>query len=227
AAPRALSCRRMDDETDALYDAPLGEFVSARKALAKALRARGARERAAEIDQLAKPTLVAWTLNQLARRDRPLVAAVLAAIDRQRDLQLGALRGALDAEALAAAKQAERGAVRALIERAGAVLRDAGQAASKTNLDKLAKAVRAVALDAGQRERLEAGRLEDEAAASGLEAVASQIDPALLLSALEAEKGKRKPDKRAVDSFLARSVRGDRGGRKVEAPRRADAVDRQ
>ena len=214
----------MDD--DALYEVPLSEFVAARKALEKRLRAGGDRDRAAEVAKLEKPTLVAWTLNQLVRRDRHLVEAVLGAIDRQRDLQLGALTGGLDAAALAKAKDDERKALRALSDRARAIWKEAGNAASKTNLDKLTRSLRDIALDAAQRERLEAGRLVDEAATVGLEAVASQIDPALLLAALEAAKTK-KPPKPRVDSFLARSARGDRARpAKVETASKKDEIAR-
>jgi hypothetical protein len=201
------------DEEDVLYELPLADFTAARKALAKRHREAGDRESAKRVEGLAKPTVAAWTLNQLVRHDRPLVTAVLAAIDRQRDLQLGALTGGLDSEALARAKAAERTALHALIGRAQEVLRDGGQTPSKANLDRLARALRAVALDAAQRERLEAGRLSEEAAEGGLEAIAAQLDPALLLAALEAEQGKRKSKKPPVDSFLARSVRGDRGAK--------------
>lgn len=222
------------DDTDALYGLPIGEFIAARKALAKEARRAGDPKRAAEIDRMAKPSLVAWALNQLVRVERGVVDQALAAIDRQRDLQLGALTGRLDSEALRRAKAAEREAAQRLTRRAEELLAQGGQSASKGNLDRIGRALRALALDPGQRGRLERGCLVDDVADNGLEAVASELDPALLLAALEARDRPRaeRPARRGVDSFLAKSVRG-RGERDASkektgpTPRRSEVAERQ
>lgn len=52
-----------------LYGAPREEFIALRKELARAARADGNGEAAAEIEKLAKPTTAAWIANQLARTD--------------------------------------------------------------------------------------------------------------------------------------------------------------
>lgn len=196
-----------DAAIDALYAVPLTGFVSARKALAKELRDGGDREAAKAVDALKKPSLVAWTLNQLVRRERERVEGVLTSLDEQRDLQLGALDGSLDPKALRAARDEERAHTAALVAAAEAILEEGGQAGSKGNVDRVAKALRAVALSPSSREQLLAGRLVDDAPAGGFEAAAEQLDPALLLAALSAKPKPAKKTRRSGDGLFARSTR--------------------
>ena len=58
-----------DDEVDELYGLDPGEFVAARNALAKQIKAGGDKARGAEVAKLPRPSIVAWALNQAARRD--------------------------------------------------------------------------------------------------------------------------------------------------------------
>src|ERR687891_633946 len=51
-----------------LYGLPLDEFTPARNELAKRLRGEGDRETAERVKELAKPSVAAWTVNQIARR---------------------------------------------------------------------------------------------------------------------------------------------------------------
>ena len=50
-----------DAKVDELYQLPLATFTAARNALAKTVKGADARR----IKQLAKPTVVPWTVNQL------------------------------------------------------------------------------------------------------------------------------------------------------------------
>ena len=200
-----------DAAIDELYAAPLTGFVSARKALSRKLRAAGDKERARAVEALKKPSLAAWVLNQLVRRDRARVDAVLASLDQQRDLQLGALDGTLDPKALRAARDQERAHTAALATAAEGILEEGGQAASKGNVDRVIKALRAVALSPAAREELLSGRLVDEAPAGGFEAAAEQLDPALLLAALSTKPAPKKKERpRGGDGLFARSARKNR-----------------
>lgn len=60
----------MTDDADALYQLDPGEFVAERDRLAAQLRKDGRRDDAAAVKALRRPTVVAWALNQLARRHR-------------------------------------------------------------------------------------------------------------------------------------------------------------
>src|SRR5256885_4954956 len=61
---------------DELYGLALDEFVPARDALAKRLRAEGRREEAAAVAALRKPSVAAWAANQ-AVRSQPKAAREL------------------------------------------------------------------------------------------------------------------------------------------------------
>ncbi len=64
---------------DDLYRLPLADFIPARDALAKSLRAAGDRNGAAAVKQLRKPMLAAWALDQAARQYPDEVARLLDA----------------------------------------------------------------------------------------------------------------------------------------------------
>src|SRR6185436_5875780 len=66
-------------DVDRLYDLGVDEFVAARDELATQLRGAGDREAAAAVRKLRRPTVVAWTLNQLARRHPGEVAGLRGA----------------------------------------------------------------------------------------------------------------------------------------------------
>ena len=104
---------------DDLYGVDPAEFVTARAALAKRLRADGDREEAARVAKLRRPPQSAWALNLLARTDPDRIDAVFAAATALRDALAdggagtdrreaqAAYRGAIDAAVAAAAALAE------------------------------------------------------------------------------------------------------------------------
>lgn len=63
----------MTDEVDELRALPPEEFVSARNALAKQLKAEGRTELAAEVRSLRKPTVSQWIADQVRRHDEGVV----------------------------------------------------------------------------------------------------------------------------------------------------------
>jgi hypothetical protein len=196
-----------ESDVDHLYGLPLDRFVAERKELARRLKAAGDAEASREASALPRPALAAWALNQIVRREPKLVGAVLASLDRQRELQLGALHGRLDAAALEASRAAEKQALARVKERAAAILDEGGHAPGKTNLDRVLKALRAAALEPTARTLLERGRLTAEESEAGFEAVASQLDPDLLLAALRQREAAPAPAARSVDDLFARSAR--------------------
>src|SRR6478752_1021545 len=103
----------LDDALDELYAAAPGDFVAERSRLAKALKADGRGEEAAELAKVRKPPLAAWVLNQLARRNRRDVDLLLDSGNRLREAQAGVLGGA-DRDSLARAAAAQREAVHRL-----------------------------------------------------------------------------------------------------------------
>src|SRR3954465_4018305 len=82
-----------DEEVAELYGEPLNEFVPRRDALVRERRKAGARERAAEVAKLKRPTVAAWAVNQLARRNLKELDLLLDAGHRLRTGQEEALKG--------------------------------------------------------------------------------------------------------------------------------------
>jgi hypothetical protein len=110
-----------DDAAEALYGAPLKQFVEERKRLAADLKAAGDRAAAAAVAKLPRPGMSAWVVNQLWREARAEMDALFAAGAKLRGGDFGA--GA-----------AQRAALQALRKQAAEVLKRDGHAASEGTL---------------------------------------------------------------------------------------------
>jgi hypothetical protein len=146
-----------DDPAAHLYGLDLEEFVPARDALAKELRAGGDRDGAAAVKKLAKPTRAAWAVNRLVR-DRPdeiaaLVEAAAALAGAQEQLLDGA-----DADILRSAAVAARALVDALAAEAPV------DGAAR---DKVRATLHAATVDPEVRAEVAAGRVVKERSAAG------------------------------------------------------------
>ena len=116
-APTAVasSLGRVDeDPVDRLYGLPAADFVAERDALAKALRAAGDREGAAQVKALAKPSRAAGALNRLLREHPDAAQALREAAGALAAAQDELLAGGAPA-ALRETADAARAAVDALI----------------------------------------------------------------------------------------------------------------
>jgi hypothetical protein len=99
----------MPNEPEDLADVPPEEFVAARDALAKQLKADGKATEAAEVKKLRKPTVTRWVADQVRRHHAEEVEALRAALASVAAAQETAItrgdRGAL-AEATAQSRDA-------------------------------------------------------------------------------------------------------------------------
>jgi hypothetical protein len=158
----------LEAEIDDLYVAPLDEFVRRRDALARSLRQAGEQPSADRVAGLRKPSLVAWTVNQLARTSRRDVDLLLDAGRRIVDAQQASItkgeRASLDA-----AQSSLRAAIYGLTESAREIL---GDRASRSTLTHVAETLRAAATGAEGRELLARGRLTEELSETGWEIIA-------------------------------------------------------
>jgi len=93
--------KNLQDDVDELFKLPLSEFTDARNSLAKRLKQSGRANDANVVKTLAKPSVSAWTVNQLYWHHRDAFEELLAAGQRFRKAQRGGkvadMRGALDA----------------------------------------------------------------------------------------------------------------------------------
>ena len=163
---------------DELYSLPIEEFVRRRDELARALRAEGERELAEETKRLRKPSVAAWTVNQLARREQKAVSELLEAGKRLRNAHEQLLGGG-SADELQRASTAERNAVRVLVKSAESVLREAGSSATSGTLERVRETLHAASLDEHVAELVRAGRVtsDEQAAGFGLDVLAA-VPPA-------------------------------------------------
>lgn len=135
-----MARRREPIDLDRLYQAPLGDFVSERNALAKS-----AGEHAAAVRELAKPTLPAWAVNQLYWRHRPLFDDLVARAADLRATHQAALRG--DATDLRGASRAHEEAVDEALTATLTLLTSAGHPLTDATRQAIATTLRALPSD--------------------------------------------------------------------------------
>jgi hypothetical protein len=216
----------LEREIDRLYALPLDEFTSARNELARRLKTDGEKDAAEEVTALVKPSVPVWTINQLARQDKPAMKALLDAAAKLRKAQERALAGG-DSDALRTAQAQERDAVRDLTLRAGAILEDAGRPASRAVLERVRSTLGAAALAEPTRAALKAGRLTDEVEMSGFDVLAG-IEPSPRQKAQPrdelAERREKKAERERERRRLEKTAR-DLEARAKAAEERADEAE--
>ena len=141
---------------DELYAVRPEEFVAARSALVKQLKADGRKDDAAAVAKLRRPSVAAWALNQVAREHPELVAAAIDAGEQLRAASDAAVAGRPGE--LRDATAAERAAAGAVVKAAAAHL---GARADATAPALLAT-IRVAALDEAVADQLRRGVLVTE-----------------------------------------------------------------
>jgi hypothetical protein len=147
----------LDKEIDELFALTPDRFTAARDALAKDLKDRGDPSQAKPVKGLRKPTLIAWALNQLVRRHREDVKALIASGDSLRSAQRKVLSG-VEGPEFRTAMEARRKLILALARRAMKILGEAGRP-SPTARDELARSLEAASTDTDAGASLLEGRL--------------------------------------------------------------------
>ncbi|MFL5943853.1 MAG: hypothetical protein ACJ74C_00225 [Gaiellaceae bacterium] len=196
-------------DADRLFELPLDEFTAARNELAKRLKQEGDAEAAEQVRSLAKPSLAAWAVNQLARREAELVRSLLNVAARLRSAQERSLKGERAADELRAAQSEERDVLRRLTRAAEQLLREGGRTASGTTLERVSSILRAAAVS--DPSALRAGRLSGDVEVTGFDAFAG----------MEVPKGRRSRDASAGDDLA------DRRRQKREAERHRKQLEKR
>ena len=193
-----------DDEVAELYGLPLDEFTARRNALARDLRKAGDTERAAEVAKLKRPTVAAWTVNQLARSSRKDMDLLLDAGHRLRTSQVEAVESG-DSTPFAKARRDHEGAIRKLVGDASG---------SEQTLASVERTLRYASIDDEHRPALASGTLTTEVEAPGFGAFSGMALP---------PPSKPKPDTAAEQKKRVAAARADvkdAQGREREAQRR-------
>jgi hypothetical protein len=151
----------LESQIDELYRLPLAEFTSARNALAKTVKGADAKR----IKQLAKPTVVPWTVNQLYWRARAVFDRLLTTGTALREAQLAALKGR--SADVRRATEEHRAALAKAVKEAHALSTEAG---THPPVDQLARMLEALSL--APAAAVPPGRFTDVIRPSGFEALA-------------------------------------------------------
>ena len=171
---------KLNDDLDELFKLSLAEFTDARNALAKHLKQNGRANDANLVKTLAKPSISAWTVNQLYWYHREEFDTLLAAGQRFRKAQTSGkvadMRGSLEAR---------RDALTQLADVAASVLSDAGHNPSPDTIRRVTTTLEALsALTDGPSP----GRLSQDVDPPGFESLASFVPGTMKATAKPAAK---------------------------------------
>ena len=139
---------------DELYGAAPSDFIAVRTRLAREARAGDAPDVAAQLTTLRKPTVIAWLLNQVARREPETVTDLLDLGERMRTAQA---KG--DGAALAAARPERRESIEALVGAARRCADATGTTFTAAAADGVGDTAVAALADPASGEALASGRL--------------------------------------------------------------------
>jgi hypothetical protein len=195
-----------------LYGLPLDRFVSERGVLAKALRAEGDKEEAALVAALRKPSVAAWTVNQLIRTQRRAVEAVFEAGDEVKRAQSELLAGQGSARVLREAAGRERRAVDEVTEVARGFLSSEGHEPTPATLDRVSMTLHAAALDEEARGQVREACLEHELRQVGF-GVSEDVGPPAMQQA-ERQRAERLKSARKAEAAARREA--ERAARDVD-----------
>ena len=132
----------LDDEIDGLFRLPLAEFTSARNTLAARLKKEGRANDAERVKLLAKPSVSAWTVNQLYWNHRKAFDQLMATGRRLRPAQKLRLAGKL--AGMRDSLDARREALVHMSELATELLHDAGSNPSPDTLRRITTTLEAL-----------------------------------------------------------------------------------
>ena len=93
ASPNVAKDESKAGEVDELFAVRPEDFVAARNALVKRLKAAGERDRAGEVATWRRPTPIDWALNQVARDDADAIDRFTGAAAAAQEAQAAALSG--------------------------------------------------------------------------------------------------------------------------------------
>jgi hypothetical protein len=162
---------------DDLFSVPLPDFITERKRMARILRDAGRLGEAKAIEKIPRPTVPAWTVNQIARQD-PKLVRLLSALTSQLHLA----QGRISAERGGAAEYAgaaleHRKILGALRIKAVEVLDGAGHPASPQILRRVIANLRGGVASPETRSLVEEGRMSRDVEEKDFTALFEQAIP--------------------------------------------------
>jgi hypothetical protein len=160
----------VDDDIDGLFMLPLAEFTDARNMLAARLKKEGRHNEAERVKMLSKPSVSAWTVNQLYWNHREALDQLIATGKRLRPPQSSRPgKGAGMRDSL----EARRDAVNQLSDLATEVLQDAGHNPTQEMMRRIVTTIEAMAAYALLPNGPTPGRLTNDVDPPSFESLAS------------------------------------------------------
>jgi hypothetical protein len=206
----------LDLKIDELYQQPLDAFTAARNALAKTLSGTDA----ARVRALTKPTVVAWTVNQVYWRARGVFDRLRKSGERLRSAQIAVLKG--KSADLRAATDTHRKAIADAASRAAQLAESAGV---HPGADELTRTLEALSLAAELPEP--PGRLTRPLQPAGFEALSGIPVARVVATAPRAKEEERDKDKKE-EAVAKAKARAEADVANAEAARdRAAAAEAQ
>jgi len=197
---------KRDDPIDALFRLPLTEFIGARKELAARLKKNGYSDEAEQIKALAKPSISAWTVNQLYWNHRDEFDELISTGQRFRKAQASGkmvnMREALDAR---------REVLAQLSDLATETLSEAGHNPSLDVLRRITTTLEALSSLASFSDDTSPGRLTHDIDPPGFDSFGAFTPSAVTTN--------RAPKDRVSSPTLSEGVQANRSSKKsVTAP---------
>ena len=191
----------IDDDIDGLFILPLAQFTDARNMLAARLKKEGRRNEAERVKMLSKPSVSAWTVNQLYWNHREALDQLIATGKRLRPAQSSrpgkgtGMRDSLDAR---------RDAVNQLSDLATEVLEDAGHNPTQEMMRRIVTTIEAMAAYALLPDGPTPGRLTADVDPPSFESLASLMSGSRAIPHIEEvparKSGNVSPKKTAADN---------------------------
>lgn len=161
---------KLDDDIDALFQLSLNEFIAARKTLAARLKKEGRANDAERVKLLGKPSISAWTVNQLYWQHRDAFDRLVSTGQRFRKAQTSG-KVADMREAL----EARREALSQLSDLATTVLEDGGHNPSLDTLRRITATLEAMSVYASTADGPTPGRLTEDVDPPGFDSFAGFV----------------------------------------------------
>ena len=203
----------LDAQIDDLYRLSLAEFTPARNALAKTVRGADA----THVRKAAKPTVVAWAVNQVYWRSRATYDRLMRAGEKLRHAQIAALTG--KAAELRGAGDAHR---RALADAVREAERIASGSGSKPAADALMRTFEALSL--AKEPPAAPGRLVEALQPAGFEALAG-VTPKVQVRLKPDTTTAGHPTTAGHTTTAVRSVRLQADQKRLEADQKKRAAE--
>ena len=158
---------------EALFQLPLGEFTAARNALAARLKKSGHPDDAARVKALVKPSISAWTVNQLFWRHRKAYDRLMESGVQFRHAQAAQLAG--KSADMRRALDARREALSELSRLASDVLKEASHPPSPDTMRRVTTTLEALSSLASVPDAPRGGQLTDDVDPPGFESLAALV----------------------------------------------------